>query len=61
MRASIFWTPLIGLRALGLLRYAVLLGIDQDSPKSMDFCLMDIKEGVVAAAPALSKCHHATN
>ncbi len=44
-----YWVK--GCSSLGLLRYAVLLGIDQDSPKSIDFCLMDIKEGVVAAAP----------
>jgi uncharacterized protein (DUF2252 family) len=39
-----------GCSSLGQLRYAVLLGIDQDSAKNKSFCLMDIKEGVVAAA-----------
>lgn len=54
-----YWVK--GCSSLGLLRYAVLLGIDQDSPKSMDFCLMDIKVRCRSCSTALSKCHHASN
>jgi uncharacterized protein (DUF2252 family) len=44
-----YWVK--GCSSLGRLRYAVLLSIGQDAPKTKDFCLMDIKEAVTAAAP----------
>jgi uncharacterized protein (DUF2252 family) len=39
-----------GCSSLGRLRYAVLLGVGKGK-KSTDFCLMDVKEAVQAAAP----------
>jgi uncharacterized protein (DUF2252 family) len=40
-----------GCSSLGRLRYAVLLAVDGGTGKGGDFCLMDIKEAVQAAAP----------
>jgi uncharacterized protein (DUF2252 family) len=40
-----------GCSSLGRLRYAVLVAVDGGSGKGGDFCLMDIKEAVQAAAP----------
>jgi uncharacterized protein (DUF2252 family) len=40
-----------GCSSLGRLRYAVLVAVDGGTAKGGDFCLMDIKEGVRAAAP----------
>ena len=40
-----------GCSSLGRLRYAVLLSVDGGTGKGGDFCLMDIKEAVKAAAP----------
>ncbi len=42
-----------GCSSLGKLRYAVLLGVDKGSQRQ--YCLVDIKEAVRAAAPAASK------
>ncbi|VWB88896.1 hypothetical protein BLA6993_04235 [Burkholderia lata] len=44
-----YWVK--GCSSLGRLRYAVLLDIDGDVSDGDDLCLMDIKEGVTAAAP----------
>ena len=46
-----------GCSSLGLLRFAVLLGIGKG--KKRDFALMDVKEAVVAAAPALRRRENA--
>jgi uncharacterized protein (DUF2252 family) len=43
-----YWVK--GCSSLGRLRYAALLGIASKA-KQRDFCLMDLKEGVQAAAP----------
>jgi uncharacterized protein (DUF2252 family) len=40
-----------GCSSLGRLRYAVLVAVDGGTRKGGDFCLMDIKEAVQAAAP----------
>jgi len=39
------------LHSLGRLRYAVLVGVADGEPQSNNLCLIDIKEGVLAAAP----------
>ena len=44
-----YW--LKGCSSLGLLRMAVLLDIDRDASHGKELCLIDIKEGVTAAAP----------
>ena len=44
-----YWVK--GCSSLGRLRYAVLLGVGESNPKNADFCLMDVKEAVAAAAP----------
>jgi uncharacterized protein (DUF2252 family) len=44
-----YWVK--GCSSLGRLRYAALLGITSKGTKQRDFCLMDLKEGVQAAAP----------
>lgn len=44
-----YWVK--GCSSLGRLRYAVLLDIDGSEAKGNDLCLIDIKEGVKAAAP----------
>ena len=46
---SAYWMK--GCSSLGRLRYAVLLAVDGGTGKGGDFCLMDIKEAVQAAAP----------
>jgi uncharacterized protein (DUF2252 family) len=52
-----------GCSSLGRLRYAVLLGVGKASKKE-DFCLIDIKEAIAAAAPRSVRGHmprdHAT-
>ena len=40
-----------GCSSLGRLRYAVLVGVADGEPQSNNLCLIDIKEGVLAAAP----------
>jgi uncharacterized protein (DUF2252 family) len=40
-----------GCSSLGRLRYAVLVGVADGDPASNNLCLIDIKEGVLAAAP----------
>jgi uncharacterized protein (DUF2252 family) len=48
---SAYWVK--GCSSLGLLRYAVLLGVgDADD---QEFCLLDIKEAVAAAAPRVAR------
>lgn len=44
-----YWVK--GCSSLGRLRYAVLLNVGQNGSKTKDFCLVDIKEAVAAAAP----------
>lgn len=44
-----YWVK--GCSSLGRLRYAVLLDVDGDVVEGDDLCLIDIKEGVKAAAP----------
>lgn len=48
---SAYWVK--GCSSLGLLRYAVLLGVGD--PDDQDYCLLDIKEAVAAAAPRTAK------
>jgi uncharacterized protein (DUF2252 family) len=40
-----------GCSSLGRLRYAVLVGVADGQPEANNLCLIDIKEGVPAAAP----------
>lgn len=47
-----YWVK--GCSSLGRLRYAVLLDVDGGTIDGDDLCLMDIKEGVTAAAPRLA-------
>jgi uncharacterized protein (DUF2252 family) len=44
---SAYWVK--GCSSLGLLRYAVLLGVGEEDEQ--DYCLIDVKEAVAAAAP----------
>jgi uncharacterized protein (DUF2252 family) len=44
-----YWVK--GCSSLGRLRYAVLLGINNGKHKIQEFCLIDIKEAIMAAAP----------
>ena len=44
-----------GCSSLGLLRYAVVLGVGEPGSADLQFCLVDIKEAVPAAAPAYAK------
>jgi len=44
-----YWVK--GCSSLGLLRYAVLLDVDDRETKRQEICLMDIKEAVAAKAP----------
>ena len=48
---SAYWVK--GCSSLGLLRYAVLLGVGE--PDEQDFCLLDIKEAIAAAAPRAAR------
>lgn len=41
-----------GCSSLGLLRYAVVLGVGEPGSADLQYCLVDIKEAVPAAAPA---------
>jgi len=45
-----------GCSSLGRLRYAVLLGLGSNRGKSDDYCLIDIKEAIPAAAPRTRDC-----
>jgi uncharacterized protein (DUF2252 family) len=45
-----------GCSSLGRLRYAVLLGVGSKRGKSDDYCLIDIKEAIPAAAPRTTGC-----
>ncbi len=49
---SAYWMK--GCSSLGLLRYAVLLEVEDEENDSSDLCLMDVKEAVESAAPASS-------
>jgi uncharacterized protein (DUF2252 family) len=49
-----------GCSSLGRLRYAVLLGVGKVSG-SDDFCLIDIKEAIPAAAPRAARSHMPRN
>jgi len=44
-----------GCSSLGLLRYAVVLGVGDPEGRDRQYCLVDIKEAVPAAAPAYAK------
>jgi uncharacterized protein (DUF2252 family) len=44
-----------GCSSLGLLRYAVVLGVGDRKSSERQYCLVDIKEAVPAAAPAYPK------
>ncbi|MEB0047510.1 MULTISPECIES: DUF2252 domain-containing protein [unclassified Pseudomonas] len=48
-----YWVK--GCSSLGLLRYAVLLGVGDKSDQ--EYCLIDIKEAVGAAAPRAARAH----
>ena len=48
-----------GCSSLGLLRYAVVLGVGEPGSDDLQYCLVDIKEAVPAAAPAYAACAHA--
>ncbi|KPW26506.1 Uncharacterized protein ALO83_03858 [Pseudomonas cannabina pv. alisalensis] len=48
---SAYWVK--GCSSLGLLRYAVLMGVGDDDDQ--EFCLLDIKEAVAAAAPRTAR------
>jgi uncharacterized protein (DUF2252 family) len=50
---SAYWVK--GCSSLGLLRYAVLLGVGEDDEQ--DYCLIDIKEAIAAAAPRAARAH----
>jgi uncharacterized protein (DUF2252 family) len=45
-----------GCSSLGRLRYAVLLGVGSKRGKNDDYCLIDIKEAIPAAAPRTTGC-----
>ena len=49
MLDAAYWMK--GCSSLGRLRYAVLVGVADGEPQSNNLCLIDIKEGVLAAAP----------
>ena len=49
---SAYWMK--GCSSLGLLRYAVLLEVEDRENHSSDLCLMDVKEAVESAAPTSS-------
>ena len=49
---SAYWMK--GCSSLGLLRYAVLLQVDDKDTDSSELCLMDVKEAVASAAPSSS-------
>jgi uncharacterized protein (DUF2252 family) len=44
-----YWVK--GCSSLGRFRFAVLLGVEDKSGKNTDYCLMDVKEAIAAAAP----------
>ena len=44
-----------GCSSLGLLRYAVLLQVEDGDSDSSELCLMDVKEAVASAAPSSSR------
>ncbi|MCU1753045.1 DUF2252 domain-containing protein [Pseudomonas sp. 6D_7.1_Bac1] len=50
---SAYWVK--GCSSLGLLRYAALLGVGEQ--EEHDYCLIDIKEAIAAAAPRRSHTH----
>lgn len=50
---SAYWVK--GCSSLGLLRYAVLLGVGEKA--AQEYCLIDIKEAVGAAAPRAVRAH----
>lgn len=51
MLDSAYWVK--GCSSLGLKRYAVLLGVGEDDDQ--EYCLLDIKEAVAAAAPRVAR------
>jgi uncharacterized protein (DUF2252 family) len=50
-----------GCSSLGLLRYAVLVGVTDQESDSTELCLMDIKEAVKSAAPASAEAEMPTD
>jgi uncharacterized protein (DUF2252 family) len=48
-----YWVK--GCSSLGLLRYAVLLGVGEEDEQ--DYCLIDVKEAIAAAAPRSARAH----
>lgn len=50
---SAYWVK--GCSSLGLVRYAVLLGVGGD--EEQDYCLIDIKQAIAAAAPRAARAH----
>lgn len=48
-----YWVK--GCSSLGLLRYAVLLGVGEGDDQ--EYCLIDVKQAVAAAAPRASRTH----
>ncbi|MEB0042238.1 DUF2252 family protein [Pseudomonas sp. MH10] len=50
---SAYWVK--GCSSLGLMRYAVLLGVGGD--EEQDYCLIDVKEAIAAAAPRAPRAH----
>ncbi|MGC8068882.1 DUF2252 family protein, partial [Salmonella enterica] len=48
MLDTAYWMK--GCSSLGLLRFAVLLDVNEQASESSDLCLFDIKEAVTAAA-----------
>lgn len=48
---SAYWVK--GCSSLGLMRYAILLGVGEEDEQ--DFCLIDVKQAVAAAAPRASR------
>lgn len=48
---SAYWVK--GCSSLGLLRYAVLIGVGEEDDQ--EYCLLDVKEAIVAAAPRAAR------
>jgi uncharacterized protein (DUF2252 family) len=46
-----------GCSSLGRLRFAVLLGVEGKRERNEDYCLIDIKEAIPAAAPRAARAH----
>ncbi|WP_397452924.1 DUF2252 family protein [Pseudomonas sp. NA-150] len=50
---SAYWVK--GCSSLGLMRYAVLLGVGEGDEQ--EYCLIDVKEAIAAAAPRAARAH----